>query len=247
MGRQYRNNYITSVIARLDYVSPVPELEPDVLSPSLKAAVSSRFPMAEREEVTFEVNLEGKALSQTKRTSTFYSQDRGKKLAIASDHFYLEVKRHAGYEALHDDFMAVATEVMGAHAVEGRRLGLRYVNRVEPGGLNPLAWSRYIDKRLLCSLKFSPSVGELARAFHQLAFNNEDWMLVLRFGLYNPDFPAAVRKKQFILDYDAYSERPVSLRDIGPLCDQFHSAIVKVFEQSITDALREKMGTVSDD
>jgi uncharacterized protein (TIGR04255 family) len=57
----------------------------------------------------------------------------------------------------------------------------------------------------------------------------------------NPDYPARIRQKVFVLDLDAYTHSLVYITDVGRLLDDFHAAVQRYFEQSITENLRRLM------
>lgn len=63
--------------------------------------------------------------------------------------------------------------------------------------------------------------------------------------MHNPDFPAPIRKKIFVLDYDAYCEGLQDMEDIKKNIDVFHDKIENLFEENITKKLREKMEIIS--
>ena len=57
----------------------------------------------------------------------------------------------------------------------------------------------------------------------------------------NPDYPAIIKKKIFILDYDAFSSSFIPVNEIKDAFSTFNDTIYNLFEQSIKDDLREKM------
>jgi uncharacterized protein (TIGR04255 family) len=69
----------------------------------------------------------------------------------------------------------------------------------------------------------------------------EAFNLRYRLGMHNPDYPARIRQKVFVLDLDAYTQSAVDLRGVGCLLDDFHATIQRYFELSITDRLRSLM------
>jgi uncharacterized protein (TIGR04255 family) len=81
----------------------------------------------------------------------------------------------------------------------------------------------------------------LSRVIHNLELTFETFNLRYQLGMHNPDYPARIRQKIFLLDLDAYTQTTVDLRDIRRVLDTFHSAIQCYFEQSITNALRNVM------
>lgn len=62
-----------------------------------------------------------------------------------------------------------------------------------------------------------------------------------RYGMHNPDYPAPIRKKLFILDYDAFLEGLQNEADMISNIDKFNNEIESMFEKCIKDGLREIM------
>jgi uncharacterized protein (TIGR04255 family) len=56
--------------------------------------------------------------------------------------------------------------------------------------------------------------------------------------MHNPDYPAPIKKKTFILDYDAYTSGILGKDELDIYISQFHLAIQKLFEGSITEKFR---------
>jgi len=59
--------------------------------------------------------------------------------------------------------------------------------------------------------------------------------------MHNPDFPAPIKKKIFILDYDAYYDGFVERTEVETRLTLFHDKIQDLFEWSIQPKLREIM------
>ncbi len=59
--------------------------------------------------------------------------------------------------------------------------------------------------------------------------------------MHNPDYPANIVKKIFILDYDAYCEGAQEKNEILKNLDKFHLKIQQLFEYCIQDELRKVM------
>ena len=68
-------------------------------------------------------------------------------------------------------------------------------------------------------------------------------LLKIQYGMNNPDYPALIRSKEFILDYDAFYEGSQDKESIIENLERFHSKIEDMFEKSITDELRKVMST----
>lgn len=115
------------------------------------------------------------------------------------------------------------------------------VNHIKLEGHSYFEWADYLDERLLSMYSLYEGEGEIARGFHNLTINDNDIMLRFQYGMYNPDFPSPIRKKLFILDYDAFYDGLQDIEDIKANIDIFHERIEALFENNIKDELRNLM------
>jgi uncharacterized protein (TIGR04255 family) len=59
--------------------------------------------------------------------------------------------------------------------------------------------------------------------------------------MHNPDYPALIKQKIFVLDYDAYKTGSLSTEEVNHLIPSLHTKISELFEKSIGDKLRGVM------
>lgn len=246
----YKKNFLREVIARIDFLNPLYDLD-SALPKGLSDAALRIFPITEpREAVEKEISLtpEGIASSEQRiKQWEFHGKDRNKKVTIGRQVFLVSYKHYQTYELLRSEFMTVFERLLDEFEgqVQPSRIGLRYVNAIETAedASNPLDWAAYINPKLLCAFDFPAendrkSVSRLITNF-EVAFN--DFSLRTILGMPNPDYPAPIRRKLFVLDFDAYTQTYVEPRGIGSLLDNFHESIQKYFELSITEGLRNKL------
>ncbi len=98
-----------------------------------------------------------------------------------------------------------------------------------------------MNNKLLSIFNVADDKTKIARAFNNLTLNYDNFKLRFQYGMWNSDFPATIRKKVFILDYDAYDESLWSKDEIIKFLPIFHDKIEQLFEMSIKQALRDKM------
>ena len=248
MPRKYRRPFLKEVIARLDFGAPV--RQPDARLPrELHSKVLSRFPMFEPPQQMFSREL---VISPTDTAKDekhkwtnwiFYDAERTKQALFAPEWFHVAYSRYDSYQTLYDDVVELTTALFAAYPeLSVTRFGLRYINHLRMEGEDdPLDWDRYINPVLLKRMEVDENGDRLCRVFHNLALRSDGYILVFQYGMHNPDFPAPIRKKLFVLDYDAYSLSPLELREITQNLSKFHAKIESLFERSITDDLRAKM------
>ena len=69
-----------------------------------------------------------------------------------------------------------------------------------------------------------------------------DMRLNFRYGMFNPQYPNAMRLASFALDYDCYCDNLISgNEELLSHIKAGHDAIQSLFEKSITDSLRSLM------
>ena len=72
----------------------------------------------------------------------------------------------------------------------------------------------------------------------EYAVIEKDLNVRLSYGYDNPDYPAIMKREDFIIDIDAYSMGIIYQEDIGQFIDDMHSEVQKCFETMITDDYR---------
>jgi len=241
----YNRNYLSQVIVRLDLLNPIEELKTSVPK-GISDEIMINFKVAEpRKKIGKELLISPNEVKENKievMEWNFYGTQREKRCVIITDAIFLEYKEYNTYEELRDIFVAIIAKFFNKYKdLQGRRLGLRYINKIDLGFDKPLEWADYLNKDLLGLLNFYKEPQFLSRIFHNMEFNFSDYKLKFQFGLHNPDFPAVIKRKQFILDFDAYFEGPQNFIDISKNLDDFHSRIQDLFENCITNKFREHL------
>ena len=106
-----------------------------------------------------------------------------------------------------------------------------------------LDWRNYLNTKLYSALSI-PTAKEqksISRAFSNLEFNYGNCQLILKYGMYNPDYPSPIKRKVFIIDIDAHKHDIIPNDNVMPLLGEFHSKISTLFEKNIKDGLRRTM------
>lgn len=242
----YPDSFIKEVIVKIDFSSPV-EVFSKKLNASITKVVLTKFPLAELQKVQsqeFQVT-DTKVTTNTKEIAqwVYHSKERDKSLVISPLSIFLTVKTYQSYEKFKSDFFDVIDAILKVKPeLSVNRIGIRYINVIEPKVMaNPLDWSGFINKPLLGSLNFKNKQDYLSRAFNILEYKFDNTNLKYQFGIPNPDYPSVIKKKQFILDLDAYQIGAFELGEVEALVDVSHDLIQEFFELSITEDLRTLM------
>lgn len=241
----YRKTFLKEVIFRIDFLSPLEAIEKSVPK-SISKTILKRFPILEpRKAHTQEFQLTGPNLHARSSEMTqwvFYGKEREKSIVIDQNAIVFLVKEYKSYENLLEDIDGILKIFFSDFKeIAVARVGLRYVNVIEIDEPEPLVWKRYINEDILGIIDFHDEKQFLTRVFHIVEFNFDGLAVKYQFGLANPDYPALIKRKNFVLDIDAYSNGSFDYGDVMTCLEDAHKRIQDIFERSITDNLRQLM------
>ena len=77
----------------------------------------------------------------------------------------------------------------------------------------------------------------------EYAVPEEDLVVRLQYGYLNPDYPSVLKRRNFIIDVDAYSVGIIYREDLADFIDNMHLEDQKCFEMMITDDFRKAANT----
>lgn len=242
----YQDNPLKEVIARIDYLNPLLELK-NGISTILSEVVKKEFPVAESQEIIsreFQItplNVQQKEVKETEWL--FHNKTRDKRLSLSPNSMYVVHNKYSTFEAFSDDFKSINSAIFNSNKdTLVRRFGVRYVNHISVNEGNPLDWTEYLNEKLTTIFEIPKSKDLISRAFQNLELNFGDFNLRFQFGMHNPDYPATIKQKLFILDYDCYTTGIIGRLEIEDYLPKFHNAIQLLFEDCIKEEYRVKLG-----
>jgi uncharacterized protein (TIGR04255 family) len=251
MTTKYKRNFLSEVVARVDFALPVGELTAQI-PPDIFESARKFFPIIEPERETIqEIQIDSKA-DFVRKTSerikwNFANNDRTKRLIITDRDLTISHLKHDSYDNLEKELTCVLPTV-SAHFQDNKfsRIGLRYVNSITVNHRPVLEWSELIDSSLIVIPKINygksvPMEEVLAMAFGVVEYNFGAYRLRFNYGIHNPDYPAKIKQRKFILDYDCFSEGAYLINEISTNLNDYHAKINEFFESSITQALRDEL------
>jgi len=241
----YENNFLKEVIVKVDFSSPLEALRKKI-PPHVGNAALTCFPISEpKKALAQKLKLSAVEITHEKQEFTewnYYGREREKRLVIAPHCVFVTYSHYSTFEALKEDFFSVLSSLFEAFPNLGiGRTGLRYINHIVPNMPDPFEWHDYIDGRLLGLFSRFTERKYITRLFNIAEFKYEDLQIKFQFGAPNPDFPATIRRPLFILDIDGFVHGLQELSEISKNLDRAHERIQALFEESITDRLREVM------
>lgn len=248
----YASNYLSKVIIRADFSSnPLGMLsERTTFSESIAEAfphINSRPVM----EMSINMSAEGNGGVERQNTGTHwihYKAVDGTAYVTLAPNF-LTLEYGPGDYKTFDDFFAEFKLVFNAliekfNIPQVDRIGLRYINEIRLPG-KALDWDGVIAPELVSSVKAAlQSNARMLRSMHQMVQQFEDDQVLFTYGIVNPDFPAPVVQRDFILDIDCCRQGITESGKALSCVRRLNELATEIFELSIGDGLRHKLGVV---
>lgn len=242
----------------MNFALPLLELE-NSISPVVKDAIMKYFhhdqsKMTTQGSFTIKMSPDGSQPQIDSAGNKFmewiFTDSNNNKITLTSQFLICDIHSYEHFGKLSNELDQICIELFKSNSdLEISQLGLRYINVIEIPGRKPTSWDEYLSSNLLGIFKMSLGEAKIARAFQNLVINYDDGMrLNFQYGMHNPDFPASIRKKQFVLDYDAvYKGSLNDSRSLKEVLGQSHENIKALFELNIKKKLRDIMEVVEVD
>lgn len=251
--KQYKNNTLSTVIFRVDFVSPI-----NVDDDGLDKACMSIYPVKQtetinEENVTTSFNEKGE-MSIERNVVSFankkYSDRQLMRYITVSPKYVLtEVTNYISYEDIRTTFISVFDAIRKANPdVVVSRIGMRYVNQIDLSSYKKTTRKSFVKQNLFESVYDDIIDDSLsARTQHLAEIIIDDYRVRCVTGLFNPDYPAAIKRNIVTLDFDAFIQGNVDSSDVANYLDKFHDSIQVLFEESILAKQREQMGRIENE
>ncbi len=247
MSGKYPHNFLKNVTVRIDFGQNYYEISSGVPNP-LQERIKERFPfmqkkgaIAEQLQVVSETDIKRRHIKENHWF--FQSRDGGETLCAAPNFLWIDYKKYSNFGELKDAFSSVVEGLFECFpGFSANRFGLRYLNEIEMTDPHVTEWDPYLNGNLLTIFSLADDKTKISRAFHNLEMNYGDMNLTFLYGMHNPDYPAPIRQKTFVLDFDAYALKVQGKEGFVNCLQGMHDRISSLFEKSITDKLREMMG-----
>jgi uncharacterized protein (TIGR04255 family) len=214
---------------------------------ALQAKIKESFPfmqkksaMAEQLQVISQTEIKRRHIKENHWF--FQANEGGGTVCLAPNFLWIDYKKYSTFSDLKEGFANVVDGLFEAFPdFSANRFGLRYLNEIELTEPTLTEWEDYLSPDLLGIFALADDRTKICRAFHNLELNYEDANLTFLYGMHNADYPAPIKQKTFVLDFDAHALKVEEKDRLKSLLQFMHDKIEYLFERSITDKLREMM------
>ncbi len=240
----YAKNYLSEVICRLDFADQMKVFN-STMPREVYGVVRKYYPIAEPQEVVgaqFQVNpISGTVINNmVSKNWVFWARNKESSCSIDSTRVVFSVKKYSVFDSLYKAVSEIMRAILDLNPdCQGKRLGLRYINSL------PMKEPEYrIADKYFKALDIMRNDDTL-RLYTQMVYYvpETDIRVNLQYGYPNPDFPAKLKNRSFLIDTDAFYQGILFSEDIDEMVMNMHTEAQKCFENMITDSFRKELNS----
>ncbi len=243
MANTYSKNFLSNVIFKINF-PPIDSLAKEV-SPGFKEKLSNDFPILEpvkMSNIKFEASPEEVKTEKDDRTMWRFKDKEDKTiLELDVDSLAIVLKKYENFAKFEELILKVINPFLEDYKdVVINRLGLRYINEIQLEEKSLYEWDKYINSTLISNINFIDTKDALRRAmtFLEIAID-EETKLRLQYGIFNRTYPGKLVNKDFVLDYDCFTEIAFNMENLKDKIKTFNDIITEYFEKSIKEDFRK--------
>jgi uncharacterized protein (TIGR04255 family) len=233
------DNYISQVILRIDFPSTPLDTKNKIL-PELNKLILDKFPLPEKREVTrrgFKIDFDAVQLNHEDVITEWYYFDKYKKrsVCISENYIFFDYREwpHGTFKELESIFHNLIDKLFSITEIRVTRLGLRYINQINLNEADPTNWNGYLNDNIITIFNMAEEKFQISKTFQTLELISSDLKFKFQYGMHNPDYPAPIKRKLFVLDYDGYCEYLQNQKEIKDNLSEIHEEIKNLFKKSI--------------
>ena len=245
--KTFRKNTLATVVVQLRF-HPILKIAEHYAD--FQEKLRPRFPGYEAVEAqTIDFNLASAAgpaaFVRTERVHRFSAIDEPMVAVLDTTSVSIEYAAHKERATLLDDFKLVL-KALQAHAPVPVRLGLRYVNLIDPKKLatHPgveLPWSELLTPQFAAVPGGLASIDETTNYLAEVTAPLTRGKMTVKYGLLRP---RGAQDQHFRLDTDRFVEGTIGIEEVPDLLEQFSDDIFQVFMMAAGPKLIEWMEVV---
>lgn len=243
-GNCYKKNFVNKVVARIEFATPTQLFNSESIS-EVVAEIKKRFPISEQAKASqHEIKISEKGGIEPKITEfpewIFNSLDRAKRLKVNQNFIEILLTKYDSEVDFRDDLILPISHLLKINPnLTIKRTGIRFIN-IFDFPINSFQDSqKYFSNSITGQFAGMEHFDKCTRAFMINEFVSDDIKLRVQTGFFNPDYPAIIKRNQFVIDIDAYIDFPHLIHNTEQYFNKLHDAIEVKFESLITDDMRK--------
>ncbi|QYJ71175.1 TIGR04255 family protein [Shewanella sp. FJAT-51649] len=244
----YNKNYLVEVVARIDFATPAESLSTPVLPKAVRDIITKRYAIHESNKGVrqgFEISEHGvKSQNEEYYQWTFSGSEREKSITINKDSITVSLKKYIDWKEFKlDVFEPIKSIVACESTAYIARTGLRFINIFDDVLNTRQDVDTYFSPMIASPISNLDNESNCSRSFLITEYLHNEIKLRMQTGIYNPDYPAKIKKLDFIVDLDAYVDTPHAFNEIDTYLDDLHQKVQMHFESCITENLKRILST----
>lgn len=242
----YKTNFIKNVIFKIDF-NIILKLQKE-LPDDFQEQIRNNYPKIKiGKQVHTNFNLPENSIEEiTVPMWIFSNEDNSIKISLSFNSLIIEVDDYANFPEYACIIKSICDPFISIYKPSMTRFGLRYINEIILETGNTFDWKNIINSSLTSGIdNFVNDKTEISRAMNQIILNRDDYKINFNYGMFNRDYPNKISKKEFLLDYDFYTNDADS-QNIYTYLDKFNEEARTLFEKSIENKLRNIMNGAKD-
>lgn len=250
----YKNSFLNQVIVRVDFAHFIQTNM--VFDANIEKEILKIFPRRGKDQiirfnsinVVFDQknnglpNANGEIIEGIQRE--YFTNDDGNKLILSNKFIVFEINNYVRFEVHRQWFQSILLALFQKNRISVNRTGIRYINIFDTSRIK--LKKKFFSSEVASSLHVKlveENRPRLIRSMHMAEYRIDEMTMNFRYGMFNPEYPNFLKKNDFALDFDFFSNDIIDSTDkIFHVIDKGHYEIQVLFEGSITDSLREVMG-----
>lgn len=246
MGNTYKKDFITNFIIRFDYNDIEETIFEDlqkIFEEKYKFVINETR-MVETGKITVDFkNKESEIESNgMKKEFCLFNIERTERLKFSKDTFIYETIKYTSYEDIKDKVKEFI-DIVSKNGKEElfNRIGMRYINNIElPYSKKEeiFNWENYINESIWNNSQFSNTILQKITV-QEFKSEKEDSNIIFRLqtGIPNPNKPAEIIKKNFLIDIDGFTMNVEKMANALDKLQEIHDELSNIFDKCIEENL----------
>lgn len=249
---KYKSNFLNQVIIRIDFLELLDSNS--LYDNELLKIITTKYPRRAKDKIIyfnnfglkFEVNTEPIVNNNSNKGIQIECSDilDKNKIIMTNKSITYNINDYTKFKDHYDFFQKIVSILFSNNKLSSTRLGIRYINifNNDKIKIHSNYFSQNINNFPSLGLNTKEKKEQCTRSLALTEYRIDDMILNFRYGLYNKNYPDYLKNKDIVLDMDCFTtnlmDRP---NDILDTIKKGHDNIQSLFENVITDKLREKM------